>query len=547
MQREILSVQEWSRAFLSYAAGGIFMIISLNFCFFTSTGKLFVRQIKKEIRDCLKEINWRSFTQPFLLMSGVYLLGILTIIRANFLYLDDIPRTIEGNRGWYGWSRYVAEIFSVFMHADSHLTDISPLPQLLAILFLAIGSVILVYVLTNKKITIIALIASIPIGLSPYMLECLSYKYDAPYMALSVLAGIIPFLFLARKRAFVFCSVISLLIMCMTYQAASGIYLMITLFLCFNDWNGKRKTNREVFLFLGQATLSFCITMLIFRLFLMKPTDTYVSTSILPVQQMISGTLTNLQTYIITVNFDFGFIWKVIIGIIFFFFITKSFRSSQQNKMISLLVTVLFLCLLLLLSYGVYSVLARPLFQPRALYGIGIFLAIISIYIVSNFNKLAKIAALALSWSFFVFAFSYGNAWADQMRYANFRIGILLHDLSVLFPDKDKDENEITIQLKNGIGYTPFVKNTAKHNPIIYKLGFQMMQEDDIFFTQYSLEYFNFFPRGTVNRERILKSGERLPYIDFNTLNLPVVLKTYYHTIKSDGKRVLVELNEGVK
>jgi len=538
--------QETFEALRSYAIGGIFLIIFFDYCMLTVSGKMLVCKVKNEIRDCLSEIDRRSFTKPVLLMFGIYLLGISSIIRADFLYIDDIGRSAAGYRGWYGWSRYVAEFLSIFIHADFHLTDISPLQQLIAILMMAFGSVLLVYILNDRKITMTGLLASVPVGLSPYMLECLSYRYDSPNMALSVLASIVPFLFLARKKAFIFCSIVSLLVMCMTYQAASGIYLLITLVLCFNDWNGKRKNNHEILLFLGKAVLSFCVAMLIFKLFLMRPFNTYVSNTMFPLSQMFSGILANFIKYVRAINSDFGFIWKAVIGIIFCFFVVKSVHMSARNKMISFIASIALLCLLFFFSYGIYFVLENSLFAPRAMYGFGVFLGIIGIGISFNFNKSAKISALALSWCFLVFAFSYGNALADQKRYANFRASILLQDLSALYPDKDENGNKILIQLKNTIGYTPVVKNIAKHNPVIYKLVPQMMMEEEPWSNYYYLEYFNYAPFSTANiGMNRARSGE--PYIDFNTLNLPIVKKTYYHTIKSDGKRVLVELNEGIK
>jgi len=543
--KEILSVGEWSNTLLSYALGGIFFIIVLNYCFLTVRGRALVLRITDEMKACWNEIDWHSFVKPIVLMFGVYLLGILTLIRANFFYLDDITHSVYGYRGWYDWSRYVMEYFSILVHADYHLTDISPLPQLLAILFLAGSSVLSVYMLNKGKITITGLLASVPLGLSPYMLGCLSFKFEAPYMALSVLASIVPFLFLARKKAFIFCSVISLLVMCMTYQASSGIYILLTLILSFIDWNKKRKPNREILLFIGYAAVSFSIAVVVFKVFLMKPHDSYVSNTMLPLSQILSGTLFNFQTYISTINSDFGIIWKTITAIIFCFFIAKVVSTSSQKKMIAFSSSVILLCLLIFLSYGVFLVLERPLFEPRALYGFGALLAIIGIYIVSGFNKSAKIFALALSWSFFVFAFSYGNALADQIRYANFRITILLHDLSALYPDKDKDENKISIQLKNTIGFTPAIKNIAKHNPVIYTLVPLMLTENNPWFTVYDFEYFNYTLANSTNLAMYKKTGET--YVDFNTLDLPVVMQTYYHTIRSDGKRVLVELNEGKK
>jgi len=543
MHRKTSLYEDWFKILLSYAIGGILFIVLFDYCILTASGKMLVRTVKYEIKECLAEIDRRSLVKPILIMSGIYLLGIISLLRANFLYRDDITRSAWGGAGgWYDWSRYVSEVLHVFIHGDSNITDISPLPQLLAIPILALCSVLLVYTLNNKKITITGLLASVPLGLSPYILECLSYKYDAAYMALSIFASIVPFLFLSRKKAFVFCSIISLLVMCMTYQVSSGIYLLIALVLCFNDWNSKRKTNREIILFLGRAVLSFCIAMAVFKFFLMRPYNTYVSNAMIPFPHLISGLYTNFLRYMNFINSDFGFIWKILIWIIFCFFIAKFVFISERNKIVSLLAAVVLLCLLLVSSYGVYLALNHPLFQPRAMYGFGVLLAIIGIYALYEFNIISKIFILALSWSFIVFAFSYGNALADQIRYGNFRATVLLQDLSALYPDKDKAENKISIQLKNTIGFTPAIKNIAKHNPVIYRLVPGVLADNDYLFSVfYLLEYFNYAPFSTANLMRTDTP------VDYSTLDMPVVLKTYYHTIRSDGKRVLVELNEGKK
>jgi len=537
-------LQLWFKQMLNYAMGGIFLIVVFGYCSLTNKGKILVHEINNGIRDCLKGINWRSFTKPVFLMFSIYLFGIISIIRANFYFLDDIGRSVDGFRGWIGFSRYLSEFLSVFINADFRLADISPLPQLIAIFILAISSVLLVYILNDGIITNAGLLASVPIGLSPYMLECLSFKFDAPYMALSVLASIVPFLFIARKKTFVFVSVISLLVMCMTYQASSGIYLLITLVLSFNNWNEKRKTKREILIFLGMVTLSFLSTMVIFKLFLIIPQNDLISTAIFPVSQLFSGVLANINNYYNIINNDFGLIWKAIIGIIFCFYITKTVYTSVQNKFISFTTAIILLCLLFVLSEGIFVLLEHPLMAPRALYGFGMLLGIINISIAVNFNKSAKISAWALSWCFLVFALSYGNALADQKRYANFRATILLQDLNDLFPP-DKVENKIAVELKNTIGFTPVVKNIGIHNPVIYRIVPLMITEEGFFNNLYYNVFFNFSPFANPNITNSMLDGK--PYVDFSTLNLPIVKKTYYHTIRSDGKRVLVELNEGIK
>ena len=529
--------QAWFKALLSYAMGGVCFILFFDYCTLTNSGKILVQKVKQEIKDCMSGIDFRSFVKPLLLMSGVYFLGILTIIRANFSYLDDLGRAIGGYRTWYNWSRYISEFSSILVHGDTRLTDISPLPQLLAILILAASSVLLVYVIGNKKITVIRLLASIPLGLSPYFLECLSFKFDAPYMALSIIASVVPFLFIARKKAFFVCSIVSMLVMCMTYQAASGIYPLIVAILCFQDWNSRKKSNKEILSFLGTAVVAFGFAMLFFRFFLMKPADYYATTATHPLSQLLPGTLNNIKTYAAIINNDLGFIWKIGIALVLFFFVTKSISASAQKKPVSFFASILVIGISFILSYGLYALLAAPSYLTRALIGFGGFLAILCIYTVSDYKKIAAVVVLALNWCLFVFAFSYGNALADQVRYAEFRTGILLHDLSGLYPNRKRED--MTFQLKNSIGFSPVVKNIAKHYPVIERLVPKRVSDDYCLENLYYLEYFNFSDYGNANTEAHVGSEN---YIDFSTYNLPVVLDSYYHTIQSDGNRVLIIL-----
>jgi len=526
----------WNSLLFKFALIGIFAILFLDYCIFANSGKSLIHKLRKEINDCLSKIDFRSFLKPSLILLVVYLLGIFTIIRANFSYKDDVWRAAEGSRQWFSWSRYVSEFLSIFIHGDTRLTDISPIPQLLAILILAVSSVLLVYVLTGK-ITVTRLLASIPLGLSPYFLECLSYKFDSPYTALSVLASIFPFLFSARKKVFLLVSIVSLLIMCMTYQPAAGIYMLIVVVLCFQNWNRREKTNKEILSFLGIAVFAFCFTLLVFRFFLMKPVThdaSYAQTSMLPASQLITGILNNIKDYALTINHDFGMIWKIGILLALLFFITKSVSCSAQRKVISFFLVFTVIVISFLLSYGVYSLLQKPLYAPRALLGFGVFLAVICIYAVSDFKKISTIVVLALNWCLFTFAFSYGNALADQARYAEFRIGILTHDLSALYPDVSKDS--MSIQIENSIDFAPSIKNIAKHNPVIERLVPSRLSDSKLDYI-YFLTYFN-DDRFHANNEEAKEQKN----IDFSALNLPVVLDSYYHTIQSDGNHIIIVL-----
>jgi len=520
---------------VSFAMGGICLILLFNYCLFTHSGRKLVHDTKQGIKDCLSEIDFRSFIKPVLLMFGIYLLGILTIIRANFSYLDDLGRSINGDRLWNDWSRYISEFLSIFIHADTNLTEISPLPQLLAILMLSVSSVLLVYVLGDRKITAVRLLASIPIGLSPYFLGCLSYKYDAPYMALSVLASIVPFLFIARKQAFLFCSVVSLLVMCMTYQTSSGIFPLIVILLCFQDWNRRKKPDKETLFFLGRAAFAFCLALLLFRFFLMKPMYmnnwVYASNQMYPLPDLIPGVLNNIKNYTTIIGQDLGIIWKIGIVLVCIIFIIKAAHTSTRNKALSFFVSIVVIGLSFILSYGLYLLLANTIYVPRSLYGFGVFLAILCVYVVSDYKKIAIVPALALNWCFFVFAFSYGNALADQARYAEFRITLLLHDLSTLYPAQDG--KDISILLENPIDYTPLIKNISKHYPVIEKLVPKRLGQVKDVVREHLDDYYWLAHFNCIH----YTMDYSLDYSD-----LPVVLDSYYHTIKSDGTHCLIVL-----
>jgi len=531
IHKEIHLYQMLFDALGSYAMGGICSILFIDWCSFTNSGRRLTQNVKREMKECISQIDFTIFIKPIIIMSGIYLLGILTIMRADFLYMDDLSYAVTGHREWYNWSRYVIVFLSCIVQPEIRLTDISPLPQLLAAIVLSISSVLLVYVIGGRKITPIRLWASIPLGISPYFLECLSYKFLALYMALSVLACIVPFLFIARKKAFLLISVVSLLIMCMTYQAASGIYPLIVMIISFKYWNNHKKTNKEILLFLGTSGFAFCFALLFFRIFMMVPhIDLYTSTSILPFSSLITGSVSNIKNYAWFINNDFGMIWKIGIALVLLFFIMKSVRQSKQRKIYSIIVSIAVLGLSFILSYGMYSLLTNPMYAPRAMFGFGVFLAILCIDVVSETKKSAAGVVLALNWCFFVFAFSYGNALAEQARYAEFRITLLLHDLSALYPDPNKEN--LTFQLKNSIDYAPSIKNISKHYPIIERLVPKRLGTDNYWNYHYLLQHFNF--------ESIYMDIS--PAIDFAALNLPVVSDSYYHTIRSDGSRVLIIL-----
>jgi hypothetical protein len=526
IRRKVNFYDDWMHTLAAWARGGIAVLLIIDFFTLTGFGRKLFEEIRGEIKNSLAEIPAKALIKPFLLVLTVYLLGILGIIRADFFYIDDMDRAVRGYHGWNGWSRHLSDILSTFIHTDTRLADISPLPQILAVFLTAAATTALIYIFCGEKPTTARLLAAVPLGLSPYFLENYSYKFDAPYMALSVLLSIVPFLFLERKKAFVFVSIISLLGMCMTYQASSGIYIMITAALVFDGWNYKKKTGKELFAFTVRTLGSFVCSLVFFRLvFMVNGTTGHgVSTEIFPPERFLPGIIKNITSCFAAINADFGMAWKLLIAVICVLFAADAAKRSAQKGVKRILAPCLLILFLFTASYGVYIVLENPLFAPRALYGFGACAAIISVFLVESGKKTALAAVIALNWCFFVFAFSYGNALADQKRYTHFRVELLLSDLNALFPGRNG--NDMEIHLENNIGFGPLTENIAHHYPVIKRL---VPLNRHYQFYKYMTEYFHW---------------EKGKAWEDNSGSLPVIFDSYYHVIKSDGKRIVVLLKE---
>jgi hypothetical protein len=528
VRRGLKDHTKWHKALFWLSINGNILFGLFLFCYlFIGVVRILqflINPLKLTLNE-IQKVPYKKFWGPILCMFGLYVVGIISIIRTDFLYMDDLGRTIDGYRGWNVFSRYISDFLAVFLHADTHINDISPLPQVIAALFIAVASVLFVHTISDGKITKTACFLSLPIGLSPYFLECFSYKFDAPYMALSVLASIVPFLFMRNYVVFSLCSIISLLIMCMTYQAASGIYIIVVILLCFKAWNEREKTGREIIRFTAVSAFSYCISMIVFRLFFMKMYDGYVSTDMYPIHKLFIGAVNNFRYYMSFVNADFGFIWKILVIILCLTFVIVSVLFTKRNKIAALAVSFSALAAMCSMSFGVYLLLARPLFAPRSMYGFGIFIACITIYLSTIPKKMIIIPAVLLCWCFFVFSFTYGNALSEQKRYDNFRTEMLLHDLSMLFPDKTEEPQ--LIKLINSGGFAPSIQNISIRNPVIHRLV-QINVTGEWYWGCYFLtRYYN---ANLQKDESIEEAG------------MTVLFDSYYHTIKSNGRDVLVIL-----
>lgn len=411
-----------------------------------------------------------SLSRACIILFIIYFAALFPLIRANFNYIDDNGRVFSGYASWDNFSRYLSNFLSSFIHCGNYLSDISPLPQMIAMFILVLTSVVAIRIFKGNGhgISLWDLISVIPLGLSPYFLENISYKFDSPYMALSVLASVIPLLFCAKKRSVYIGTVFfSMLVVCMTYQAASGIFPLAVILLAFQKWCKKEKRIQEILTFILDSAIGYIAAFGIFSLFIMRSVDTYVSNEI----ASISTVFSNYQTYLSLIKADFHKIWSFLILALVVWYIVMSVYNSKQSKVITFILSVLVTIFSALLSLGIYPALAKPLTAPRAMYGVGAFIAFMGVGNIAEKDKRLplRVITIMIAWAFITFAAAYGNALAAQQEYEDFRREEVLSDLTDL--EEFYSNNEIkNVQINGSVGYAPAIRMTVGKYGMLQRL-----------------------------------------------------------------------------
>ena len=508
----------------------------------------------------------RFLVKPVLVMFLIYLVGMSAIILAGVHYADDIARTNYGYAGWTGFSRYFSTIASMGLHADSYLTNIYPLPQLIAVVLLAVASVALVCVVLGKKVFkekwtrwIWYLIAVVPLGLSPYMLECLAYQYDAPYMAVSALFAVLPLLFSkCRRWIYGLAIFVGVIIICTSYQAAVGIIPMLVVIKAVKNWsegdseesgvkkgmrgclekndeNGLGKNVRRWgnLKFVIYSAVVFIISLLFFQLVLMKPRDAYVSNSLPEFNNLIPEFFEHLGRYFGLVMSDFKIWWLILIGIIGVGFVVLFVMRSKKNKILAGAAAVAVEVFLFVMAFCFYAVLDKPLYATRAMYPIGATLAILGVYVVSGKGVLAKcmrVPVLVLSWCFLVFALTFGNALREQDKYRNMVEDMVISDLNGL--KMMQDGKVRSIQVSGNLGFAPVIL----HMPQEYKILDRLMMPS---FSEYVP-----WMAARITEQSGLPNLVYSETVKMEEMELPLIKETVFYDIMGDKDNILIKFKD---
>lgn len=488
-----------------------------------------IEQIGAKVRETV-----RPWVKPVLVVFGLIMLGMLAILRANFSYVDDLGRAAEGYKGWGNFSRYLSNVLAMILHGNGFLTDISPWSQIVAALVMAVAGVMLLYIIYGrKKFRWWELGAVTILALNPYFLEGLSYKFDAPFIAIAVLAMIVPFL--ARKEKagpYAGAVLVGTLVTCTTYQAALGVLPMITVVLAFREW-GRGGSWKKVGEFVGLTALGYVLGLVIFRVFLMKTVDAYVTTMMPGIGGLIPQVMQNLRQYYELVMTDFAKTWLVLIGVVGVGFVVMMTLEMERKKWLAVIGVLLGTGILGMMCFGIYVMMVQPLFEPRAMLGFGVMLSLMVVVVVEE-RKLEKnwqkcvwgvgtVASVVLAYVLGTFSLTYGNALATQKEYTEFRIEMVIAGL-----EEEVQEGE-TVRVAGTIGLAPALQRAAEKYPVLERLV--PVEFEGGYWGQYKfLRYYGM--------EDLTGEMMEVPKVE----DYPIVKESWHYNLRRRGGEVVVEL-----
>ena len=189
--------------------------------------------------------EWLEARAPgFVFLLVLSLLYALPLLFDGRYYLDDLPHAMNGLTLWEQDGRPLASLvsslasFQLPSFTGPALLDISPLPQILGLAALAFAASKLARALFNAPADVWRCLVVFPLVASPFMLQNLSYRFDALTMGLAVMLAVLASLPTSAGWQRLMVGAVQLLAALCLYQAAANMFVAATALLCLAfTWN----------------------------------------------------------------------------------------------------------------------------------------------------------------------------------------------------------------------------------------------------------------------------------------------------------------------
>lgn len=470
------------------------------------------------------------YKKIFLISISLCALYAMPLFFFGGYYIDDLIRSLNGNTDWLANGRPLAELFMSVLFFGNKMIDISPIPQFISLLVVGI-TITLLSARYFKDRYLVGVLVFLPLWVSPFFLQNISYKYDAALMALSVFFAVISFCYEDKKtsRVFVY-AVISSFLSLNLYQPSINLFLIfIVIDFIYNSSKGKYDESMQRALTYSMAFIlsNIIYVIVIPRLFVQGEYSTVHS------QIDLSGTMLSTIKY----NFlSFYHIIKTSLPKSFFLaltpailisitaminiFIVENKKPLLKKTLITLLAAIALLASIVAVV-GPMILLKTPTLAPRTLVGFSALLCLL-LFCCSllKTKKSLYLGAIIIPLVYmFEISYAYYNSLANQNRFEQVVISNISKDISEF---NGSIHNQIA--LNGRVPLSPENKLSTSTFPII-KLLIPRTLNNSEFWASVQLEHYGIkmdYTKGnfTNDEKNILCNIKPLkPGVYYNTLS----------------------------
>lgn len=524
LHRELRDTAKWTDIFFHLMMLCQTTVFTLGFLNFSVWGKQIKNQMVQSIKTFMLELKKKEVVTSLIINFIILYIVFFKVIDADFLFQDDVFRHYKGDRSWIEFSRYVSEFFSIAVHTSIKISDCAPLLFFLSIFLMVLTNAVIDYSIF-KKIHLLHLLALSLIFISPCYAQNFSYRYDCVYMVLSVIFPAIPFLFMHDKKTYFTASFIGTILSCLTYQAGTMLYAIMVVFIVLHGISEKENLKqKEIWDFALLSIAAFASAYIYYYLLLaQKVSDAgYFDASI-----KAQNILLNMMAYAkVAVKFHGGTWIKIFTVLSACAFLYGAVKNSGQKKTTAFLLAFSALFFSFAISYGPYLILSHPPFTPRSLMGFNIWVAMISLFAISEVkSKISRAIVFCLIYGCTVFMNVYGTCLAEQKKYDTFREELLIADLNRVCKD-----GKFFYKIAGTCGNTENNAVALRNFPIIsYLIGGSIMTERSIDWNDYVLGKYN-----------VIAEEIDIP----KTHGMPLLVSTKFHDIYGKENIFYIVLKE---
>lgn len=386
----------------------------------------------------------RRFAASFRILLFLGLAYALPIMLVDRFYLDDLGRSLYGYTDWSAGGRPLADMLFALVSFGTPVADISPLPQLLAVVLLAAGAATLASMLFDRLPGLSECIVVFPIIGSPFFLENLAYKFDALTMSAAVLIAVLATLPLRNKAANLVVGSLLIVSAHSLYHPAVNLFIAITVVLWIAKSRADAQNHSNFAYYLLGNTAKFVIGSLIYMSIVAPATINSEyglnNSATIPIslegvaifQHNLVAAFGLIDEYVASIP-----VWlSLVLLIATIGFILGRLRWSVTAPGVPIgasrlgLLTCA-LVVLVLSPFGILLVLKQPVLFPRTFVGFAGLMVFVLYALHAVLNRAPKLRlALLVPLAFmYLCAFTFASAMRAQERFDQVFIGNLLQDL----------------------------------------------------------------------------------------------------------------------